>query len=745
MEDFTIPSLYSRIRKCIIKKPCKLLGATKNLTISTNTYTNFYKSTIEILHKKTFKVPEETRYPLLRESQKEYISIRTRLNTYSCKDKKNKPRIILPLTTKKRNQNYSSEKKNKKIKKNANFFICDGHYFGKREKHLLNIKTEKNILFKKFHPTDFYNSINYFKYAEPVEEIKNPEERIKDFFLLLNSIFRQDNHLCLKYKEKEIFGHKEEYYNYINDEFKKIYKKEKEINLKYFFNNSTKTRGYGKLDLYLKSARFDIIDENIKNNNIIKSINIPFDLMSMIYLCNIKEITHLIFFILNKIDLNDENIILSDEYIKILFSEVITKFQINEKRSKGFKLDLKRKNFENYTVKIFYLKSLENFCDQSKYSDILSYFSKNENNIKIIGNKGYKVGKNILNQKKIIFFNNFDYYKLLLIYKGKEYKIKFCMPEISLIFKDYEKQLNHCMDKELFLYLYQNNFVDWDFFILHYLYYLHDFRKYISKNLSLWNNFNLFLRKKIIDRNNNIEFNDSSKNNIIEDKKSILPVLNNAYYQYYLNNFYTSKININDDDYKFIFTLFNGNNLIKFKFKSYILYAFINNINKPEIYRFKFNFKQMKVLYYRSKFENFKLFLKRIILVKGKVINLDYSYFDSFNSMTNEKIYEFFYKLDQNNKEIPQKEEIKLNSLVLKMREPHFEIMLHDKTKVNNFKVKHYRIELNSKFLSLLINNDVNDWMKIIVDNQDFFNENKFKKYEEYTFRLSRKKSTIIK
>ena len=153
----------------------------------------------------------------------------------------------------------------------------------------------------------------------------------------------------------------------------------------------------------------------------------------------------------------------------------------------------------------------------------------------------------------------------------------------------------------------------------------------------------------------------------------------------------------------------------------------------------------MKVLYYRSKFENFKLFLKRIILVKGKVINLDYSYFDSFNSMTNEKIYEFFYKLDQNNKEIPQKEEIKLNSLVLKMREPHFEIMLHDKTKVNNFKVKHYRIELNSKFLSLLINNDVNDWMKIIVDNQDFFNENKFKKYEEYTFRLSRKKSTIIK
>ena len=85
-----------------------------------------------------------------------------------------------------------------------------------------------------------------------------------------------------------------------------------------------------------------------------------------------------------------------------------------------------------------------------------------------------------------------------------------------------------------------------------------------------------------------------------------------------MNNFYTSKININDDDYKFIFTLFNGNNLIKFKFKSYILYAFINNINKPEIYRFKFNFKQMKVLYYRSKFENFKL---GVALLTGNTVN----------------------------------------------------------------------------------------------------------------------------
>ena len=60
-----------------------------------------------------------------------------------------------------------------------------------------------------------------------------------------------------------------------------------------------------------------------------------------------------------------------------------------------------------------------------------------------------------------------------------------------------------------------------------------------------------------------------------------------------------------------------------------------------------------------------------MISIKNKKIYLDYSYLDSFNSMTNEEIYEFFYKLDLNNKELPHKEIFKLNSVVLKIREPH--------------------------------------------------------------------------
>ena len=740
-----IPLLYSKIKKNITKKPYKLLGVTKNLTISTEEYSSFYKSSINIFQKKTFKLPDQTQYPLLRESQKKYISLRTRLNTFSFKDKKNKPKILMPSSAKTRIVNLFSEKGLKKSKKNINFFICEKNYNGKKEKNIFNFKTEKNNFIKRNHPPDFFNSINYFKYAEPIEEVKNPEERIKDFFMLLNSIFRQENHICLKYKEKEIFGHKEDYYDYIKDELIKYKNKEKEINIKYFLSNSIKTKGYGKLDLFFKSARIDIIDESTKNNNVVKCINIPFDAIGLIYLCNLRYIIQIIFFILNRIDLNDKNIILPDEIIKKLFLKIMSKIKIDENKYSGIKYNLDKRNREKYTVRIFYLKSIETFTEASKYSELISAFISKDNAIKIISNIGNEKSKNIINKKRIMFFNNFDYYKTLLIFKGKKYKIKFCMPEISLIFRDYEKQLNHCIDKELFLYLHQNNFVDWDFFIMHYLYHLQDFRKFIGKNLSLRSNINLFLRKKIINENNKIDFNDSKKSNLNNISIGVMSSINNNYNKFYLNNFYTSKININEDEHKFIFTIFNGKNFIKYKFKSYILYAFINNVNKADIYAFKFNFRQMKVLYYRSKFENFKLFLKRLISIKNKTIHLDYSYFDSFNSMTNDEIYEFFFKLDQNNKEEPHKEEVKLNSLVLKIREPHFEIISQDKEETDLFKVLHYRIELDKKFISKLINNDVNDWMKIIVDNKDVFSENNFKKYDEYKFRKSRKRSVIFK
>ena len=54
-------------------------------------------------------------------------------------------------------------------------------------------------------------------------------------------------------------------------------------------------------------------------------------------------------------------------------------------------------------------------------------------------------------------------------------------------------------------------------------------------------------------------------------------------------------------------------------------------------------------------------------------------------------------------------------------------------------------MELEKKFLAELINNNINDWMKITIENKDLFIEDNYKIYEEFRFRRTKKKSIIIK
>ena len=152
----------------------------------------------------------------------------------------------------------------------------------------------------------------------------------------------------------------------------------------------------------------------------------------------------------------------------------------------------------------------------------------------------------------------------------------------------------------------------------------------------------------------------------------------------------------------------------------------------------------MKILYYKSKFNNFDLFFKRLINIENDIISLDYSYFDSFSYMTNKEIYEYFYKLNENYKEENENEiNSKINSLIVKIRDPHIEIISVDKTCNKIFKVDQYHIELNNHFLELLINNSVNDWMKLIEENKNLFDVKNFLKYKDSRVKRMKRKSMI--
>lgn len=751
MEIVNVHSLYSAFKKNINKKPCQIIGTMKSLALSNNNYSNFYNSTTNLFTRKTFKLPNETSYPILRESHSKYISLKNKLNTFSFHEKSNK-------STSKKASSFSPQLKLKKVfsevrknkmikKKKINFFICENNYGGNNNNYMSN-NDNQNKYFrnkKNYHyPPDFYKNFNTFKNISPLEEIKNPEERIKQFFMFLNTVFIKDNYHNLKYDENEIFGHKDDYLEYIKDEFNYFLQKEKEINMKSNLYHFFKTKDYGKVELFLKSARIDIIDESNKNNNIKISINIPFNLMSLIYIINIEQINEIIFFLLNKINI-EKNSIPSENDMKKLYMEILSDIK-NE--NNNIIIDFKKKDYEKYYAQIFFLEKIQAVSETIRYNYFFSDFNKNPNVINITDNSYHGIyNSSNYKNKRILFHNNINYYKLLLIAQNNiRYKIKFSMPEISILFNNYEKQLNHCINKELFIYLYQNNFMDWNFYIFHYLFYQKNFRLFIGKVLSLNNNYNLFLSKKIINlENNKIEFSprlNSDKPKEQEKKKS--DSINNSYKKYYLSNNYFSNIDINENDSEFIFTSIDEDNINICKLKSYTLYSFINNINKPKIYEFNFNFKQMRILYFKSLFQNFDLFLKRLIFIKNDTIYFDYAYFDTFYSMSNKELYELFSKSDENNK---GKEVIgetpKINSLILRIREPHIEIICKDKNNKNNFQISQFHVDLDKDFIHNLMNTEYNKWIEIIEKNNYLFDIKKFIKYEDSKVKKIKRKSLI--
>jgi hypothetical protein len=73
MEKYKIKSLYTDMIKNIKKRPYQVLRGTKTLALSSPKYHSFYKNSMDTLQTKTFKLPNETEYPKLVES--EYISL----------------------------------------------------------------------------------------------------------------------------------------------------------------------------------------------------------------------------------------------------------------------------------------------------------------------------------------------------------------------------------------------------------------------------------------------------------------------------------------------------------------------------------------------------------------------------------------------------------------------------------------------------------------------------------------------
>ena len=711
-------SLYSEMVKKVESRPFNILRGIKTLALSNDKYSTFCKSTTNSVSSPNFKLLKE-KINLKKHNFKflsnKMISLNKVTFTTLNKNKKSK---LLRANSQCINRKINLNDKNKK-KKNIYFFVGENRYTGDKKNCYKN-KKNKNICLK----------LNDEFFKEKLE-ILTAERKVKDFFVLLDSIFYEENYYDdnLKYWEKDIFGHKDEYVNYLKDELNYYINKEKKFHMKYEFYKLFELEKYGKIDLYLKPAKIEITD--IFNKNIL-TISLPFNLMILLFLCNAKQMNEIILILLQSLNikeiLNDpskENNI-DDEIKKKVILNLISKLKIEKGK---LKFNLEQKDFEKYYSKLNFIEKTKGTSDSGKYRTFLNKFYKEQNIIKIIDKSHLSISyKNYIfkNNTKINFETNLNKYQLYLINEKNIYNINLIFPEIIFEFKSQKERMNRYINKELFLYLHQNNFMNWDFYILHYLYSFKYVRRIMSGIFSVRNNTNnriLTPKNDIIFYNNkeNIMFNNN-KHNIIDDN--------------------ITTMTFDKKKFEYIFLLFSDAiNLNLFTLKSYIMYAFFVNVKKPVIFEFHFNFIHMRILYIISLFDKLEIFLKKLLYIKNGEINFDYSYFDIFAKMTNHNIKNYLHNIflskHENEKEnqinITQEKEKETSfkdSISIKIVEPFIEVLTINEIK-NSYKAIQSNIKLKKQFIEELIKNDINNWIEVIKKYKNELGIKYHVKYEE--------------
>ena len=246
--------------------------------------------------------------------------------------------------------------------------------------------------------------------------------------------------------------------------------------------------------------------------------------------------------------------------------------------------------------------------------------------------------ENQINNRKEI--NQYNEYIFIWETRDKTYLVNIQMPIIYFNYKNLKEEIATFSDKSLFLFMYKNNFINWDFYCLNYLFSLKAFRKVILQNYSL-------ARKNIIPKNK-FEENISFVNNTINifnkksrgmSSKTTLNihnlVLNNSDEKTIINRDSAkiyNMINSNNESYIFFYTdELHQNTLVKIY--SYIILIDYDKLNPKIRWKYILDFKLMKLLNEITKYESFETFLPKIIVTdfqNGK-LSIDFALFKEFD------------------------------------------------------------------------------------------------------------------
>ena len=674
-----------------------ILNNLKTLTLHSKNYSdyvdNYYLNTQEICYKE----PDQEVYPILK--NKDYISLQKQSNVFDYHDKKKKfikDNLISPNL--KKNDDNSEKKK-------------------------------RNLTLTTFEGNKTYNL--FFKNIK-LPKLRNKLDNTSEF-ILCDLLFKEEYYNDLVYREELIFHRKKYYINLLKQRLKQLKSsKENRLNITTDLQHKFYTEKFGRIELNLSSIKIEV--KNVTNpKNRIYNFDIPFDYVPLFFMGTFQDIKQLLLeFLKYNTSIGEYN---KKNYISFNTDYLSQKIfnQIDDEGNiisfiNNLKID-QDSNIKNDIPKMFEISNEQMIKYLKGEEEIKKCYNYN-----IINDEYYKKNEN---RNSIIFKSSVKKFEFFWVNQIGKYSIKITMPNILLRFIHMRKFVNQFIDKELLIYLLDKNFVNWDYYVLHYLFSIKYFRFFIqnilsknkseSKNKSITETFfGNFELKKIGDQ----EF-FSMKNQ----------------YNTSLNNSMT------DIEYSFIITDRNTNKNYLFKIFSYIIYVYYEKYFGDEnIYKFQLNFNQMKVMFLRNKKENLENFILKLLYIdsRARKMYLDYSYFLIFNDFSIKEIEEYFDQMDlKYNENFNNKE--RLNLIHIFITKPHFEIIELKENENNDETIlwNYCRKEISDELLSQLIENDINDWPDIIYNNninyhQIFIDYNHLHEFKtSKTFSPIAKKSTV--
>jgi len=290
---------------------------------------------------------------------------------------------------------------------------------------------------------------------------------------------------------------------------------------------------------------------------------------------------------------------------------------------------------------------IENFMHSNKFDkkEEVIHSSKKNNliNIHLLSENYKTISEKSKNEGKRIK-SKYNEYIFLWETCSKTFVVNVQMPIIYFKFKTMKSEILAYCDKKLFLYIYKKNFVNWDFYVLNYLFSIKAFRKIILNNYSIANKLILseLFSKSMNGEEKNLTMNNffSLKNQKKGENEGFNILSENNKF-----NIFTERIIINRNKNK-VYNILNENNesyLFFYTNSSYInciikLYSYLIDIDYDKLnpklkWKYFLDFKQMKQLNEISKYESLDSFLPKIIKTdfQNGLLSMDFSLFDEFN------------------------------------------------------------------------------------------------------------------